>query len=73
MLAYLSYYALAGQGSTKGDGIIPVEASTLAGATNIVLQEEVLHSNYIPTPFQSLKFGNVKWYGDDEILKKIMQ
>ena len=72
LVAYLSYYALAGRGATRGDGIIPLEASTLNGAKNIVIQEEVLHSNYIPTPFQSVKLSNVKWYGDAEVLKEIM-
>jgi triacylglycerol esterase/lipase EstA (alpha/beta hydrolase family) len=58
-LAYNSYKLTCGQGNTWGDGITPIEAAHLAGATNLIL-ENVQHA----PRNQGL------WYGSPEILEQ---
>lgn len=57
-LAYSSYQLTCGQGDCWGDGITPIEAAHLEGATNLVL-ENVLHSPRSPG----------LWYGSPSVLK----
>lgn len=56
-LAYSSYRLTCGHGNTWGDGITPIEAAHLEGATNLVL-EGVRHSPRSPG----------RWYGSPEVL-----
>lgn len=56
-IAYNSYSITCGTGKTWGDGITPIEAAHLEGATNLIL-EDVQHS---PRP------GKL-WYGSPEII-----
>ncbi|GAB4217806.1 MAG: lipase [Synechococcales cyanobacterium] len=55
--AYTSYELTDGQGSVWGDGITPIPAAHLDGATNLVF-EQVMHSPR----------GNRLWYGSPTIL-----
>ncbi len=71
LLASGSYTALAGDGGASGDGIIPVSAATLSGATNIILGGRdsvtgpVYHSNFIGP----VRIPNLPWYGTPDIVK----
>lgn len=58
-LAYSSYQMTCGNGSTWGDGIIPIEAAHLEGAENSII-EGVLHSPRSPGI----------WYGSQEPLQQ---
>ena len=55
--AKLSYEMTAGKGFVEGDGIVPVEAATLRGATNLAI-EGVWHSPTSPGP----------WYGTPQVV-----
>jgi pimeloyl-ACP methyl ester carboxylesterase len=55
-LAYSSYEMTCGNGNTWGDGIIPIEAAHLKGATNLII-EGVKHSPRSPKI----------WYGSAEV------
>jgi pimeloyl-ACP methyl ester carboxylesterase len=55
-LAYSSYEMTCGTGNTWGDGIIPIEAAHLQGATNLII-EGVKHSPRSPGI----------WYGSAEV------
>ncbi|HEY9699401.1 MAG TPA: lipase [Trichocoleus sp.] len=55
---YSSYELTCGQGDCWGDGVTPIEAAHLEGATNLTL-EDVLHS---PRPGK-------RWYGSPEVVK----
>jgi hypothetical protein len=55
-LAYSSYEMTCGNGNTWGDGIIPIEAAHLKGATNLII-EGVKHSPRSPGI----------WYGSTEV------
>jgi hypothetical protein len=66
LLAYSSYFALSGDGGQRGDGIIPVSIASLREAS-VVEIPEVYHSNYLPTPLQSIKV-NTKWYGSEDVI-----
>ena len=66
-LGYISYSVLAGDGNTKGDGLIPVEAAKLKGA-ELITVNNVKHSDFIPTPGKSLRL-NFPWYGSQEEAK----
>ena len=55
-LAYSSYELTSGQGDAWGDGIIPIEAAYLNGATNIAI-DGVYHSP-----------RSGKWYGSQEVV-----
>jgi len=68
LLAYFSYIFLAGDGKVAGDGIIPIETSTLTGATDVVI-EGIRHSNFVPTIAESIKLP-VQWYGSDDAVNK---
>jgi len=57
-LAYSSYKLTCGKGNTWGDGITPIEAAHLEGATNLVI-EGVKHSP---------KVSGI-WYGSPEVLQ----
>jgi triacylglycerol esterase/lipase EstA (alpha/beta hydrolase family) len=57
-LAYSSYKLTCGNGNTWGDGITPIEAAHLQGATNLVI-EGVKHSPRSPGV----------WYGSPEPLQ----
>ena len=57
-LAYNSYELTCGQGNCWGDGITPISAAHLAGATNLTL-DDVLHS----PRRQGL------WYGSPELME----
>lgn len=61
-LAYSSYKLTCGQGNCWGDGITPIEAAHLDGATNLTL-EKVLHS--------PRRKG--LWYGSPEALQAWVQ
>jgi hypothetical protein len=67
LLGYISYSVLAGDGNTKGDGLIPVEAAKLKGA-ELITVNNVKHSDFIPTPGKSLRL-NFPWYGSQEEAK----
>ncbi|WP_204103717.1 MULTISPECIES: hypothetical protein [Spirulina sp. CCY15215] len=56
-LAYNSYKLTSGEGNTWGDGITPIAAAHLAGATNLTL-EGVMHSPRSPG----------LWYGSPEAI-----
>lgn len=58
-LAYNSYELTCGTGETWGDGITPVTAAHLEGATNLIL-EGVVHSPGTPQP----------WYGTPTIVEQ---
>jgi triacylglycerol esterase/lipase EstA (alpha/beta hydrolase family) len=58
-LAYSSYKLTCGQGKCWGDGITPVAAAHLEGATNLILEDVWHYSN----------FRNL-WYGTDTIVKR---
>ena len=72
LLASGSYTALAGDGGASGDGLIPVSAATLSGATNIILGGEgsvtgpIYHSNFIGP----VKVANLPWYGTPAIVEE---
>ena len=72
ILAAGSYTALAGDTRAVGDGIIPVAAATLEGATNIVLGGgdsaigPVYHSNFIGP----LRAASLPWYGSPSIMRQ---
>mmetsp|Transcript_28894 Transcript_28894/g.41176 ORF Transcript_28894/g.41176 Transcript_28894/m.41176 type:complete len:578 (-) Transcript_28894:42-1775(-) len=68
LLAYFSYIFLAGDGKVAGDGIIPIETSTLTGATDVVI-EGIRHSNFVPTITDSIKLP-VQWYGSDDAVNQ---
>ena len=55
-LAYNSYQLTCGQGNCWGDGITPIAAAHLEGATNLILKE-VMHSPKSPGI----------WYGSPEV------
>ena len=55
-LAYSSYELTSGQGDAWGDGIIPIEAAYLDGATNLAI-DGVYHSP-----------RSGKWYGTQEVV-----
>jgi len=59
---YNSYKITGGEGRCWGDGITPIPAAHLEGATNVVL-EEVYHS---PQP-------GVQWYGTPAVVKQWSQ
>ena len=70
LLAYVSYSALCGDGTVVGDGIVPVGTSTLAGSV-IIDCGDAYHSNYVPTPLQSIVDREILWYGSKgEILNQ---
>jgi hypothetical protein len=70
LLAYASYSALSGDGNSVGDGIVPVSTSTLEGSIAVDCGD-AYHSNYIPTPLQSIVDPSISWYGSrGEILNK---
>jgi len=58
-IAYNSYSITCGQGETWGDGITPIEAAHLDGATNLIL-DDVQHS---PRPGK-------RWYGSPEVIAR---
>lgn len=61
-LAYNSYLLTAGQGDLWGDGITPIEAAHLQGATNITLPD-CYHSGR----------GGRRWYGTPEVVEEWAQ
>ena len=69
-LAFLSYFALSGDGKSVGDGIIPIATANLEGSNVLILDKDVVHSNYLPTPFRSIQVSNVLWYGSKGVLDK---
>ena len=70
LLAFVSYFALSGDGKTYGDGIIPVTTANLLGSNLVILDGDVIHSNYLPTPLKSIQVPDATWYGTKEILDK---
>ncbi len=62
---YQSYQLTGGQGQCWGDGVIPIAAAHLEGATNLVL-ESVQHS---PRPTSRIsRAEDHRWYGSPEIV-----
>ncbi|MEN9203556.1 MAG: hypothetical protein Q6J46_09435 [Thermostichus sp. DG02_2_bins_29] len=57
-LAYNSYLLTAGQGELWGDGITPIEAAHLSGATNLT----------VPDCYHSGRGGR-RWYGSPEVVE----
>jgi len=47
LLAYSSYAVLCGEGSVKGDGVIPVESAILSGSKQILI-DTAFHTNFLP-------------------------
>jgi pimeloyl-ACP methyl ester carboxylesterase len=67
---YQSYQITGGIGQCWGDGITPIEAAHLEGATNLVL-DNVQHS---PQSSVSIKQGKAHcWYGSPEIVSEWFQ
>ncbi|WP_404785725.1 lipase family alpha/beta hydrolase [Altericista sp. CCNU0014] len=67
---YQSYQITGGIGQCWGDGITPVEAAHLEGATNLVL-ENVRHS---PQTSDALDRGQgYRWYGSPEVVSQWIQ
>ncbi len=67
---YQSYQITGGIGQCWGDGITPIEAAHLDGATNLILNN-VQHS---PSSSASVKQGkNHCWYGSPEIVSEWIQ
>ena len=65
LLGFISYFALAGEGSTEGDGIPPVSGALLENAKAVVL-DAAYHADVLPNPVggRNTKLLNCKWYGD---------
>ena len=57
--AYNSYQAVCGDGTTVGDGVVPICAAHLDGALQLTL-EGVFHSINVPD----------QWYGSDKVLDR---
>jgi pimeloyl-ACP methyl ester carboxylesterase len=67
---YQSYQITGGVGQCWGDGITPIEAAHLEGATNLIL-ENVQHS---PRPSNSVRQGEKhRWYGSPEVVSQWVQ
>ncbi len=67
---YQSYQITGGIGQCWGDGITPIEAAHLKGATNLVL-DNIQHS---PQSSASIKQGKAHcWYGSPEIVSEWFQ
>jgi len=65
ILAFVSYFALIGQGDVKGDGITPVDGALLKDANSIVL-DDVYHADVLPNPIggTNSKLIETSWYAN---------
>ena len=87
LLAAGSYLALGGDSAARGDGLIPVQTSALAGATNVVLSAsdkgkgkgKGKDSNdeggavYHSNFIGPLVVRGLPWYGSDEVVDRWVQ
>jgi hypothetical protein len=69
LLAYASYVVLSGNGTSRGDGLIPIETATLPGAALIAL-DDAAHSNFVPSPLGGIKFVSLPWYGSERAIQQ---
>lgn len=75
-LAGVSYLALCGNAFCKGDGLIPVEASTVdsqgeGDEVKTLLLEDCNHSGFIPTALDSILLPKTyKWYGSPDMIEQ---
>jgi len=65
LLGFVSYFALAGEGTTEGDGITPVSGALLENAEAVVL-DDAFHADVLPNPVggRNTRLLGCRWYGD---------